>query len=307
MDVRQLEFFVAVAEERNFTRAAERVFVTQSGLSSSIRALERELSVQLFDRGPQGAVLTRSGETFLPRARHMLEDARAAQRELLQLTNEVGEPVRVGSEQCVGDLVDLVDLMASFRGDDPHAELSFEQSGSDTLIERLGSGDLDIALIAQRPGGSAEPAARGITTTALRREPFVLLSLPGHRIAEADSVSWSDLEGERFVDFQPSWVVRQVIEEATAQRGMSRRSAVAVDDVHLLIDMVVHGFGIAAVPASIAAKPDAAALRRIPIRDADLSWEIHMATAPQAGSAARAFAAMFMPDEVIAASRPLSA
>ena len=148
MDVRQLEFFLAVVDERNFTRAAEKVFVTQSGLSASIRALERELGVRLFDRGPQGATPTKTGEVFFPRARRMLADARAAQRELLEVSQTETRLVRVGSEKCVGDLVDLVDLMAAFRIDEPQAELSFEQSSTGALVPGLSEGDLDIALIA---------------------------------------------------------------------------------------------------------------------------------------------------------------
>src|ERR1700754_911314 len=142
MDIRQLEFFTAVAEERNFTRAAEVSFVTQSGMSASVRGLERELGVQLFDRSGKEVTLTKAGHTFLPRARRMLEDARSAQRELLGVSGETARQVRVGSVQCVGDLVDLVDLLASFRSAEPSIEVALVQASSADLAALLGRSEL---------------------------------------------------------------------------------------------------------------------------------------------------------------------
>jgi DNA-binding transcriptional LysR family regulator len=303
MDVRQLEFFLAVVDERSFTRAAETVFVTQSGLSASIRALERELGVRLFDRGPHGATPTKTGEVFFPRARRMLADARAAQRELLEVSQRESRLVRVGSEQCVGDLVDLVDLMAAFRIDEPQAELSFEQAETGALVAGLTEGDLDIALIAGPAVGDPWQRTVGFSSVVLRREPFVLLAHPKHPIAAAQALAWSDVVGERFVDFQPTWVVRRVLDAATEARGLVRQSVVTVDDVHMLIDMVGRDFGVAALPLSLASKQSASELAKIALVDDDLGWEIRVAVSDRAGSTARAFKAMLVPSALVSAVR----
>ncbi len=303
MDVRQLEFFLAVVDERSFTRAAETVFVTQSGLSASIRALERELGVRLFDRGPHGATPTKTGEVFFPRARRMLADARAAQRELLEVSQRETRLVRVGSEQCVGDLVDLVDLMAAFRVDEPEAELSFEQSSTGALVAGLSEGDLDIALIAGPVVGDPWQRTVGFSSVVLRREPFVLLAHPKHPLAAKRSLAWLDVVGENFVDFQPTWVVRRVLDDATEARGLVRQSVVTVDDVHMLIDMVQRDFGVAALPVSLAHKPAASELAKVELTDDDLGWEIRVAVSDRAGSTARAFEAMLVPSVLVSAVR----
>lgn len=303
MDVRQLEFFLAVFEERSFTRAAETVFVTQSGLSASIRALERELGVRLFDRGPHGATPTKTGEALFPRARRILADARAAQRELLELSHQETRLVRVGSEQCVGDLVDLVDLMSAFQVDEPEAELSFEQSATATLVSGLSEGDLDIALIAGSVVGDPWQHTVGFSTVVLRREKFVMLAHPKHPLASARKVAWSDVVSEKFVDFQPTWVVRRVLDAATASRGLARQSVVTVDDVHMLIDMVQRDFGVAALPVSLAQKQSASDLAKVELVDDDLGWEIRVAISDRAGSIPRAFGAMLVPSVLVSAVR----
>lgn len=303
MDVRQLEFFLAVVDERSFTRAAETVFVTQSGLSASIRALERELGVKLFDRGPQGATPTKTGEVFFPRARRMLADARAAQRELLEVAQRETQLVRVGSEQCVGDLVDLVDLMAAFRIDEPQAEVSFAQAPTGDLMAGLSEGDLDLALIAGPVANDAWSQSASFSSVVLRREPFVLLVHPENSLASKRSVAWSDVVGEKFVDFQPTWVVRRVLDAATEARGLTRHTTVTVDDVHMLIDMVQRDFGMAALPMSLAHKPRAAELSTVELTDDDLGWEIRVAVSERAGSTARAFEAMLVPSVLVSEVR----
>jgi DNA-binding transcriptional LysR family regulator len=303
LDVRQLEFFLAVVDERSFTKAAETVFVTQSGLSASIRALERELGVRLFDRGPQGATPTKTGEVFFPRARRMLADARAAQRELLEVSLRETMLVRVGSEQCVGDLIDLVDLMAAFRIDQPQAELSFEQASTGPLMSGLSEGALDIALIAGPVAGDPWQNHPGFTSVVLRREPFVLLAHPKHPLAAARSLAWREVVGQKFVDFQPTWVVRRILDAATETRGLVRQSAVTVNDVHMLIDMVQRDFGVAALPVSLAHKQSASELAKVELVDDDLGWEIRVAVSERAGSTARAFEAMLMPSVLVSEVR----
>ena len=303
MDVRQLEFFLAVVDERSFTKAADTVFVTQSGLSASIRALERELGVRLFDRGPHGATPTKTGEVFFPRARRMLADARAAQRELLEVSQRETKLVRVGSEQCVGDLVDLVDLMAAFRTREPRVEFSFEQASTGRLVAGLSQGDLDVALIAGPVVGDALQSNSGFSSVVLRREPFVLLAHAKHPLAAERSLEWRDVMGQRFVDFHPTWVVRQVLDTATEARDLVRHSVVTVDDVHMLIDMVQRDFGVAALPLSMAHKESASELAKVELIDADLGWEIRVAVSERAGSTARAFEAMLVPSALVSEVR----
>jgi DNA-binding transcriptional LysR family regulator len=282
MDMRQIEFFVAVAEERNFTRAAELTYVTQSGLSSSIRGLERELGVSLFDRGSRTVTLTAGGQRFLPRARRMLADARAAQRELTHERDEVTGSVRIGSEQCLGDLVDLPDLLASFQTRHPAVSLFFEQTGSRRLLDQLSRGELDLALVAQPVHGRPGSATHGLRAVELRREPFVVLTAAGHPLAGRGAVDWPELEPHAFIDFAESWTAREVLDGELDHRHIARRSSSTVNDVHMLLDLVHRGIGLAVVPRSIAAKPEAETLVRLPLPEPRLEWVVHLVstTAP---------------------------
>lgn len=291
MDVRQLEFFIAVAEEGSFTRAAERSFVSQPGLSASIRSLERELGTQLFTRGRHGASLTSPGMAFRRRAERILEQVREAQRAVLG--DEPGRAeLRIGAEQCLGGAVDIVDLLTSFASEHPTADLEFVQDVSSRLAPMLDEGRLDVALIAA-PAGSVSVN----NSLLLRREPFVALS---H--AEVPYTSLADLQDVRTVDFGDTWEARRILDAALATTGVTRRTIVEANDVHMLVDLVTRGFGIAMVPESIAAKQAAQHLVHTPLSDAP-EWEVHLATCSDPSPSAKAFANMFVPQAEVVCFR----
>ncbi len=282
---------MAVVEEASFTRAAERSFVSQPGLSASIRSLERELGTALFTRGRHGAALTAAGATFRPRAERILEQVREAQRAVLGAQPEHAE-LRIGAEQCLGGSVDIVDLLTAFAGAHPAADLEFVQDVTSRLVPLLDEGRLDVALIAA-PAGSV-PRAHSLL---LRREPFVVLS---H--ADVPYASLADIEGVRTVDFGEAWEARRVLDAAFAAAGVTRRTMVEAGDVHMLVDLVTRGFGVAVVPESIAAKQAAQHLVRTPLADAP-EWDVHLATRADPSPSARAFARMFVPQAEIAGLR----
>jgi DNA-binding transcriptional LysR family regulator len=304
MDVRQLELFLAVADEGNFTRAAERAFITQPGMSSSIGALERELRVKLFDRGAGGASLTTAGQAFLSPARRIVADATAAQRELTE-SARTGHPrsARVGTEQCMGDLVDIADLVTSFSAGRDLLDLVLEQAPSTVLLQHLRQGELDVALVARDADCVGEPSLPGAREVPLREEPFVVLTAPGQPLGDLGQVSWDELESESFVDFAETWAARQVLDRSFSRRGRVRRSGITVGDVHVLLDLVGHGVGVAVVPESVAAKDAAAHLQRLYIRQDVPRWTVLLIVAAHATATARAFASTFVPQGVIDESR----
>src|SRR5262249_61757402 len=115
--------------------AAELTHVTQSGLSPSIRRLERELRRPLFERTPRSVDLTTAGHAFLPRARRILSDAQAVHRELAAQADAL--PLRLGAEQCLGDAVSLPDVLAAFQDRNPGVTVRFEQAGGRALLDRI--------------------------------------------------------------------------------------------------------------------------------------------------------------------------
>jgi DNA-binding transcriptional LysR family regulator len=133
MDLRQMEYLLAVAEERNFTRAADLAGISQSGLSSAIRGLEDELGTPLFDRTTRRVELTEAGSALLPYARDMLSQAASARDAVVRASREVTGSLRVGAEQCLG-IIEVVTLLERFHHRHPRVETQFVQTGSHDLV-----------------------------------------------------------------------------------------------------------------------------------------------------------------------------
>ncbi|BCB79663.1 LysR substrate-binding domain-containing protein [Phytohabitans flavus] len=248
MELRHLEYFVAVAEEQHFTRAAERMRVAQSGLSASIRSLERELGAALFVRSTRRVELTEAGRALLAEARRTLASADAARQAVAAVQGLLRGTLAVGAEQCLG-VVDVARLLADFRDRHPNVEIMLRQSASADLCADLRSGRLDMAFVAT----DGEPPEQ-LELIPLAAEPMMVVCHPAHRFADRPAVDWDELEKEIFVDFHRGFGAREMTEDECAERRISRRVAVEVNDVHSLLDFVGAGLGVAVVPRPIAHK-----------------------------------------------------
>lgn len=248
MELRQLEHFVAVADTRHFTKAAELLSISQSGLSASIRTLERELRAQLFVRNTRNVELTEAGRALLAECRRTLSSAAAARDAVAAVQGLLRGRLTVGVEQCIG-VVDVPRLLADFRTAHPGVEISLRQVGSTTLLRDLHSGHLDIAFVAS--SGAPEP---GVELVPLRTEPMRLICHPEHPLAGRDRLSVEDLEEETLINFDPTWGARGIVDRAFAAAGVAQRTELEINDVHTLLHLVGHGLGVALVPAPVAAK-----------------------------------------------------
>ncbi|WP_329454555.1 LysR family transcriptional regulator [Streptomyces sp. NBC_01497] len=272
MELRHLEYFVAVAEERHFTRAAQRLMVSQSGLSASVRALERELDARLFVRSTRRVELTEAGRALFVEASRALASVRSAKEAVAAVQGLMRGTLAVGTEQCIAG-VNVPGLLARFRAEHPEVEIRLRQAGSAALAADVAEGRLDLAFVAL-----SGTVPEGIRLLALGRDRMVLLCRPEHRLAGRDRVGWSDLGGETFVDFHADWGARRRTDQAFAGAGTERRVALEVNDVHSLIELVGHGLGVAVVPRPVALKPQAAGLRTVELTEADAcAWEVSAA------------------------------
>lgn len=254
MELRQLEHFVAVAEEQHFTRAAERLAVSQSGLSASVRALEQELRTPLFSRTTRTVRLTEAGQALLVEAERTLAGARAARDAVDAVRGLLRGTLTLGVEQCVAG-VSPARLLAAFHRDHPHMEIRLRQEGTSSLLEGVAGGRLDLAFAA-----TVSPLEWPGELMPLAREPMVVLCAPGHRLGEMARVPWAGLHGESFIDFHPDWGPRRAADEAFAAAGVRRTVALEVNDVHSLLELVHEGLGIAVVPHHFSRKQEARGL-----------------------------------------------
>jgi DNA-binding transcriptional LysR family regulator len=192
MELRHLRYFLAIAEERSFTRASERLWVAQPGLSTQIRRLESELGVRLFERHSRGVDLTDAGELFLERARTALAAADAARATGHDLEEGLVGSVRLGIVTGAG-WPGTSALFGHFGAERPAVELTVMESYAGTLLRDLRDGRLD-AMIAPSEFGSAE-----LRRVRLGREPWLVVAGPSHPLAGNGPIAAAELEGQRFV------------------------------------------------------------------------------------------------------------
>jgi DNA-binding transcriptional LysR family regulator len=192
VELRHLRYFVAIAEEGSFTRAAERLWVAQPGLSTQIRRLEAELGVQLFERHPRGIELTEAGRLFLERARTTLAAADAAVATGRDLETGAVGTLRLGIASGPG-WRPTSSLLQKFNHERPGVEVTVVEAHGGTLWRDLRDGRLD-ALLAPVGHGSAD-----LRTLVLGSEPWVVLIGTGHPLAGIGPLAAEDLDAQRIV------------------------------------------------------------------------------------------------------------
>lgn len=282
MELRHLVYFVTVAEERNFSRAAERLRVVQSGVSAAIRSLERDLGAPLFDRSSQRVALTDAGAALLPAARATIDAAQAARDAVDEVRGGLRGTLRIGTLISVG-FVDLPGLLGRFRAEHPAVDLRLRAAptGSAGLARSLLEGELDVAFVSL----AGRPPA-GLAVRVLVAEPIVAVLPAGHRLADRAAVTLADLADEPFVDSPPGYGNRTEVDRGFGAAGLRRRVALEVADIATVSQYVRNGLGAALIPR-FAVGPDDG-LRILPVAGARLRWTFGVAT----GSARRPSAAV---------------
>src|SRR5690606_33094217 len=168
MELRQLEYFVAVVEEASFTRAAARVHVAQPGVSAQVRRLERELGQPLLDRSGRRVTPTAAGEAVLPFARAALAAVAGARRAVDELAGLVRGHVTVGVLSALATQLDVAGLLADFHDAHPGVEITLTEGASDALLDAVRTGRVDLAL-----AGVAAGVPDGIEAATIAEEPLV--------------------------------------------------------------------------------------------------------------------------------------
>ncbi|MFE2628318.1 LysR family transcriptional regulator [Streptomyces sp. NPDC059374] len=273
MELRHLEYFLAVAEELNFTRAADRLHVVQSGVSASIRALERDLDARLFDRTSKRVTLTEAGAALLPQARRTVQAAQAARDAVAGTQGGLRGTVTIGT-LSVHSLVDLPSLFAEYHAAHPGVRLQLQVAprGSAGLVDSLTQGRLDIAFVAL-PG-----PVPGLTVRRLTSTPMVVLLPAGHALARGSAVDLRDLANADFIDSPTGYGNRAVVDQRMETLGVQRRVVIEVPDVITAPGFVRGGLGVAVVPAFAAPTADPG-VRVLEIAGPPLAWETGLATA----------------------------
>lgn len=244
MQLNQLRYMVAVAEERRFTRAADRLHVAQPSISAAIAGLERELGAALFYRDKAEVTLTGAGEVFLPWARQILADCEAGAAAVRDLLGMRRGRLVIGATPSLTTNV-LPPVIAAFHRSYPGVELLMREAGSGDLVERLGSGELDVAVVilpVDRPW---------VTCSELTRERLVLAVEPGHPLAGRGPIPIRDLERIPLVMFKDGYDLREATIAACNRAGFSPLVAISGMEMDGALALVEAGVAAAVVPESV--------------------------------------------------------
>ncbi|MCU1581133.1 MAG: hypothetical protein JWO01_521 [Microbacteriaceae bacterium] len=279
MELKQLEYFVAAAEELNFTRAAKRCHVVQSAISASIKALETELATELFDRTTHRVRLTDDGETLHGRARDVLRSADIARSSLSQgdaLRGRLAIGVMQGAWQGMPQAIGLM------KSRHPEVRIRLRQAPVTELFREVLESRLDVAVV---PLGRAE--VPGLQVQELYREDFVLLRSAGGTGPQSQAVTLAELAEEEFVVFSAGWALQAAIDQGFEQIGVSPSRSYEVNDVTVGIDIVRAGLAVMIVPRHLA--PQLPGVAAVELAD-PIGWRVGaISSARMCSPAASAF------------------
>jgi DNA-binding transcriptional LysR family regulator len=254
VQLRQLTYFVAVAEVRHFTQAAEALGVAQPSLSKQIKALETELGASLFSRARGNIALTPAGEILLPLAKRILADVDTARLEVQELTGLRRGRVRLGATPSLFAGL-LADVLRRFHDDHPGIRLLVEEGGSHDLVRDVTRGSLDLALVIL-PLSEDAP----LVTRPILRENLVVAApshparMPGRPAApRRSSLRVEDLRDQPLVMFRPGYDLREATISACRHAGFEPRFAVEGGEMDAVLRFVEAGLGLAVVPSMVLA------------------------------------------------------
>jgi DNA-binding transcriptional LysR family regulator len=247
MQIQQLSYFVAVAQTKHFTQAAELCQVAQPSLSRQVRNLEEELGASLFSRARGNITLTPAGEALLPLAQRILTDLDTARREVQELAGMRRGRLRLGATPSLCSGV-LADALARFHQRYPGIELQVEESGSRDLVRALARGELDLALIVL-PLHSNDPA---LVTRPILHEGLVVASAAGASSpVPGTTLSVGELREQPLVMFAHGYDLRETTLQACRAAGFEPTAAVEGGEMDAVLRFVEAGLGWAVVPSMV--------------------------------------------------------
>jgi DNA-binding transcriptional LysR family regulator len=284
MELRQLRYLVALADECHFTRAAAREHVAQPALSQQIRRLEREVGLPLVERTTRRVALTDAGERLVERARRALGEIEAGQAELQALAGIRTGRVGIGAIQALGPL-DLPLLLGAFHERHPGVELAVREEPSETLAAMVQDGSLDLAFLS----ASDHAVYDRLELRRLATEELVALLPASHRLASRRRLRLAELREEQFIGYREGATIRQVLMSAAEAAGFQPRIAFESNEVPRIRALVGRGLGVAVLPRS-AGQPPHDTIAAVPLRgptlhrDVTLVWRTGRAHSPAAAA-----------------------
>jgi DNA-binding transcriptional LysR family regulator len=243
VELRQLEYFAAVARHRHFTRAAEELYVTQSALSQQVRRLEEELGLALLLRTSRGVELTPAGADLLARAESILTEVERARTDMDEHAGVSRGLVRVAA--TTGDALRLPAALATFHEEHPGIRIGLRHGSTAEVVELVRKGAADLAVI-----GTLASDAPGLSSVVVAEEDLCLACAPDDPLAGQGEIAFADLRGRSLILAEPGSPLRFAVGEACADAGFSPVPLFEVSDPWTVRFLTAAGLGLSVVPRS---------------------------------------------------------
>lgn len=249
MDLRQLRYFLVLADELHFRRAAERLNITQAPLSLAIQALEQELGAPLFNRTNRRVELTEGGAALRVEARAILERVQRSRETIRDLADGITGSLRIGVTPACVLMPFFGNLVSAFRSARPKVRVTLHELPSQDQLIALQARELDAAILRNPP----RRFATDISLTRLTTDPLVIAMSSTHPLRDRPSLSIADLRDEPFVNYprQSGVGIYEQVIALCALRGFSPRVVQEAGETLTLLGLAATGFGLAFVPSGL--------------------------------------------------------
>jgi DNA-binding transcriptional LysR family regulator len=250
-DFRQLRYFIAVAEELSFTRAAQRLHLSQPPLSQQIQALEQDLGVRLLERDKRNVTLTAPGRLFLDQARQILAMADEARSQVAEAAAGFSGHLKLAYTVSVSFHPALPQTLLRLGQNAPNVRVWLSEMYSEPQFSAIRNGQIDVGFVRDVP--THEDDARALHIDVIDREPLVLALPSGHRLASRKRVELSEVAGDPFV-VQPRELAATLYDRLvrlSAKAGFHPVIRQHAQQINGLLALVAAGIGMALVPASM--------------------------------------------------------
>ncbi len=248
MELRHLRYFLAVADLKNFTRAAEQSFVAQSALSQQVSRLEKELGTRLFVRTSHSVELTAAGELLLPHARRIVADAERAQADMRSHLGLEKGRLSLGLIQTSASPIDVVRPISRFHTAHPDIEISIVNLPSSEMVDGVAHGLLDVAVV----GASPDELPDGLEARLLATDPLVaVIDAESTRKLVGPLTLRQALKHGPLINFAPGTGIRRHVDEALKRSGIEPSSVFEMSQVTDMVRFAAMGLGVAIVPHAL--------------------------------------------------------
>lgn len=272
MELKQLTYFIEVAEREHMSNAAQHLNVAQSALSRQISNLEDELGVQLFERVGRNMKLLPVGRLLLTHAKDMIILLEQTKKHIADFTAPESGTIKIGFPSSLAATL-LPNLINAFSTQYPNVKLQLRQGSYQFLIDSIKSRELNLAFLG--PVITDQPAIKG---DILFSEKLLLLVSRQHKVASRDSITLKELKEEEFILFPKGYILEKLVTDACQAEGFNPKVSTQGEDMDAIKGMVAAGIGITILPDSALTDYETDFLKCVPIQDPHLERSVGLIT-----------------------------